>query len=666
MMECVWRPAGALPVFGGISPDDIYSEVTFSLDTGEKYKAVQNQSKYYRIEQGDAADPIVLHRDPPDNTGGDDCKNQSLLFAKLKTLYDRIPAGLFASACYCSSATDDLRKNIIAYDAFKKIFLDDHSGFYPFISLFNNYGSEPPVAVKIKENDSTMKDISRKVQIIEIQNTRRAKLSQERDRVLREIDELNRDTSGINNKISVLRIIISDLESVRELREELSSIKKEVLEEQNKLESMTAIKKEIEILFPQFRHLDCDDSEYLDSLQRIFIEIRNINEKIGLYRLAALKNKTTFVRIALAGGSSAAAAALFAAVDFSMAPNVRNIIIPAAAAFAMTVSAAMYILFRLYPKKSELTALLLDKDNIENRLKDILEKGRFQIEGYRLSELYEFFLQYFEDYIEYVDINTELKNLEREIKDSEYISATENRLSELNSSEKELRGKIGSLMTQIEINAENPPDAAAIEHMINIENGNLAGISIKTEEKKSILSKLDEELAQCRGVNDEYDALEKISVGIEKETSILRKRIKTLDLISSALSSAAEQREKMLVRKLVRRTHDIFHAVTENQHISAIDDLAIEKIIRLGELPEGMNLGLAHLLLMTIKLSISDFLIDSNMSLPLIIDEPFHFLDSHRLDRLRKVIEETALKRQIIILTHHQGRGDWGNYIELK
>jgi uncharacterized protein YhaN len=68
---------------------------------------------------------------------------------------------------------------------------------------------------------------------------------------------------------------------------------------------------------------------------------------------------------------------------------------------------------------------------------------------------------------------------------------------------------------------------------------------------------------------------------------------------------------------------------------------------------------------MSIKFALTDFFIDDKISLPLIIDDPFQFMDEERTLKLKDQITEISSRRQVIIFTHQKDKKNWGRHIEI-
>jgi len=72
-----------------------------------------------------------------------------------------------------------------------------------------------------------------------------------------------------------------------------------------------------------------------------------------------------------------------------------------------------------------------------------------------------------------------------------------------------------------------------------------------------------------------------------------------------------------------------------------------------------------HFIMLSLKLSLTDFLAEAGLSAPLILDDPFLFMDDEKIDNLRELVLDASEKRQVIIFTHKKNAADWGNYREI-
>ena len=124
----------------------------------------------------------------------------------------------------------------------------------------------------------------------------------------------------------------------------------------------------------------------------------------------------------------------------------------------------------------------------------------------------------------------------------------------------------------------------------------------------------------------------------------------------------SERSEEKQLRKLLDGTLDKFNHLTGNQYITKIDDAMLMRLITDNRMSEEMTPPVVHALLLSLKFTLSDFLINGEAAIPLLIDEPFQFMDDERCNRFRDLVSYISNKRQVIIFTHHSNKRNWGNY----
>ena len=124
-------------------------------------------------------------------------------------------------------------------------------------------------------------------------------------------------------------------------------------------------------------------------------------------------------------------------------------------------------------------------------------------------------------------------------------------------------------------------------------------------------------------------------------------------------------REEEQLKKLIDATFEKFNYLTNNQFIAKMDKKTLRDIIDNNKMSGKYNTTIIHPLILSLKIVLSDFLINSGFSLPLIIDDPFILMDTDRTKRFKEMIMKISKKRQVIIFTHLKDKKDWGKYIEL-
>ena len=181
---------------------------------------------------------------------------------------------------------------------------------------------------------------------------------------------------------------------------------------------------------------------------------------------------------------------------------------------------------------------------------------------------------------------------------------------------------------------------------------------------ENILNQLEVETAGSRYDNSDLDKIREEKSRLDEELSELNLHKNTMKYILALLDDSVTRREKRQLERLVTGTAKVFHTLTNNQYITDIGDGYIHDVLT-GHVTGEENATILHLLLLSIKIAVTDFLIDLNIPLPLIIDEPFQFMDDRRVQKLKSLLDDVAASRQVIIFTHNNNFKDWGSFIEL-
>jgi uncharacterized protein YhaN len=130
------------------------------------------------------------------------------------------------------------------------------------------------------------------------------------------------------------------------------------------------------------------------------------------------------------------------------------------------------------------------------------------------------------------------------------------------------------------------------------------------------------------------------------------------------MKEAVERRENRQMERLARKAMRHLNALSGNRFVGEIDESVIRSVVA-GDSAPALNPAALHAVILSIKLALTDFFIDLGAPLPLIIDDPFLYMDDERARNLKAVLDDIARGRQIIIFTHSSAFKDWGNFIEL-
>lgn len=268
--------------------------------------------------------------------------------------------------------------------------------------------------------------------------------------------------------------------------------------------------------------------------------------------------------------------------------------------------------------------------------------------------------------MEYTERTQDLINLKNTLKEADYLKAIEEKLDTLKNDEESIKGEIHNNLKALDIMKEIEPETDKIEGLINSIDKEIALIEEQLVIKMNIMSRIDEEIQRNPSASDDLGHM-----ALLKEKETMEKRLGTLDtnqqslrFILDLLDEIISAREKKNYGGLTTKTLNKFNYLTNNQYVTKIDESVIQRLIS-GETINDLGPSVIYELQATLKFAITDFIADSRISLPLIIDEPFQFMDDEREGRFRELLLEVSEKRQIILFTHHSDKKDWGRYIQL-
>ena len=95
--------------------------------------------------------------------------------------------------------------------------------------------------------------------------------------------------------------------------------------------------------------------------------------------------------------------------------------------------------------------------------------------------------------------------------------------------------------------------------------------------------------------------------------------------------------------------------------VRLLDDFGVEVLEPSGEElpPERLSRGAQDQLVLALRLAIADHVAD-DVRLPLVLDDPFPNWDAERLGQLRASLDRLARERQVVLLSHDDRFGGWG------
>ncbi len=674
MVDVLWGKFSDRKLLGDDVWNSLYLDLFFSLSDNGYYRICTTSDKNYRIQYiHNNAEKIIYSESKSEGQGGNRVQNyldddfESRMFLEF---LNRIDCAAFVSSSFVASSSDIPRDSFIELPVLKRIILDENTGFYnQYLNMNRTFergvsddGSLPPEVSRLEDKK---RDLEKKIQIMDISDSRHDKLRREKNTIQREVDELNSSLNSLNSQKEILNKIIENLHKVEELKDEFEDIKDEIQKEQQKIKSMTDMKTELDTLFPQFSEIDITDSTNLDRLQEVFNDIRNLNEKIDNYYFKREQKRRRLKRAAI--GVTAVALAALAAVLVKNGFNIFKdpyilIGIPGVACIA---NAAIAVSMRMVRRDSDLQKLEEEKKRFRERITILMEKSKVVLEDYKLTEIYELLLQYFEDYVNYTERKKDLALIKSSLKEEEYMVQIQKKLDELKKEEEIIKNEIHTSIDTLNIVDDIENETSKIEDLIGNIGIEVGIIKEKIETKERILQQIDNEFLEASGNSGAMNAVIEEKNGLDRILKKWKINRNSMEFITRMLTRAVERSEEKQLRKLLDGTLEKFNHLTGNQYITKIDDTAVLQMMTENRIAEEMTPPVIHALMLSLKFTLSDFIINENAAIPLLIDEPFQFMDDERCNRFRDLVSYISNKRQVIIFTHQSDKRNWGNFVEL-
>jgi uncharacterized protein YhaN len=673
MMDAVWGRFSDRKLLSDEVWNSLYLDILFSLSENGYYRICNTSDRSYRLQYVHSNGEKMLYSESKLDFAEGKIRNdfnpdfESRIF---REFLNRVDCNTFINSSFIPATTDITNDSVIDYAVLKKIILDDSTGFYNhFIKLNKSFelgvpsqNGLPPEVLRFEEKK---RELEKKIRIIDISDSRHEKLRREKNTVQQEVDELNNSLNSLNSQKEILNKIIENLTKVDELKDEFETIKDEIQKEQQKIKSITDMKTELDTMFPQFSDIDLADSTNLDRLQEVFNDIRNLNEKIdNFYFMRELRRKK-LKKIAVLITIGALSSIIFILIKNGFDIQKDMIFWAGIVGLSSVIDAGIALYLRMARRSKELVQLEDEKKRYKEKIIALMEKSKVELEDYKLTEIYELLLQYFEDYVNYTERKKDLARIKSSLKEEEYMIKIQKKLDALKKEEEIIKDEIHTSIDTLNIVDDIENETSKIEDLIQNIDMEAAIIKEKIETKEHILQQIDNEFVQVSGNNGAMSAIIEEKNGLDRVMKKWKVNQNSMQFITRMLTNAVERSEEKQLRRLLDGTIDKFNHLTGNQYITKIDAPVLMGMITENRLSEEMTPPVIHALLLSLKFTLSDFIINGDTTIPLLIDEPFQFMDDERCNKFRDLVSYISNKRQVIIFTHHSDKRNWGNFIEL-
>ncbi|HQO00895.1 MAG TPA: hypothetical protein PLI62_01410 [Spirochaetota bacterium] len=650
---------------------NFYLDILFSGPSG-KFRYVCNGEKTLSIKRcyDDSEDEIALF----DLSSGETKDLVSGLLEKkesesLGSFYEKVGSGTYMNTSFLPSPMDIVREGRLDHEVFKRIFVFDNSNFYLLYGeLHRNYGNGNAGLVReeIGRKVEQCRELDKQAKIIDIQSSKYEKLAKEKETIRADLDKLKVESIELMRKRDLLALILEKLNAKKEIEKKLDVINGDLGDEKNKEEEFSGLKKRMEQMFPRFIHFSELQKQNLKKIQELYRELRDVKEESEKFMSVVKQRGRILKNSVLAVNIASLVAIVFIMLNVIITlPRAEKLHVVYGILGLVGLSLAGLLGYSLYTARSKVIAWHVNRQReMEGMIQKLLVENNIDDTEYKIETVYEFLLQYFSEYTDYTEMQLEVLKLGSQLRGDDAVAEMKSDLKSAKADIRRLDSEIEADIYSLNMQKELPLDADVI-------NGYLADFNTEYEKRmkelgrqENILNQLEVETAGSGCDNSGLQNILDQKGRLEEELRELTLHANTMKYILDLMNDSVIRREKRQMERLIAGTAAVFHSLTSNQYITDIGEGYIRDLLE-GNISGEENTTVVHLLLLSIKIAVTDFLIDLNIPLPLIIDEPFQFMDDRRIQKLKTLLDDVAASRQVIIFTHNNNFKDWGSFIEL-
>lgn len=563
----------------------------------------------------------------------------------------------------------------VDFASISELFSNDSSDYYSIYKLLNNTFLSDDISFSkkninslISQKEKMIREAEKNIEISELKKQKSGKLNSELISLNNDKKILELKLNSLDNKIEKLSYFSEIRNKINNLNDKTEQIFSSIEMEKNKQSSIKELSSDLQKVYPQFSKLNKIQKENFDKIQETYKEIKdndNLIEKQieNNHKVTSFFKKTVFLL-------SVITVCLMLFLHFqeiySISKNMNIIINSVILSSYLIIIGINVFNFNKFIKFNPLIKLNTFKETKTNAFYQLLSDNELKVNDLTTDEIYEFLLQYFEEYGFYTEREDEIIQIKESLKDSSELQSQKKELKNLENKLKKYRNELKSIIQEIEIyenfSIEDFPIEDAKNYILNQKNE----FSEELENIVNLIEQIKSELNTQS--NDETEGAEFHS---KKEIHFgkleLLKEYKNAALfIRDTMEETIKNREEKILDTITDQTLDFFNKITNNSYSDKITKSQINNIINSGTISDIDNKSLIKMIDISIKLAVTESLGKINKNFPLIIDEPSVYLDKNRLENFKNIIKDFSKKRQIIIFTHDNNAfKKFGNFIKI-
>ncbi|HOF32547.1 MAG TPA: AAA family ATPase, partial [Spirochaetota bacterium] len=422
---------------------------------------------------------------------------QNLSDSMICRLITTITPQIFIDASFISSPFESFLEPYYSYDNINKIVSFSEDKFIDIHSKLKRSIYSDQISTRINNSflsnifyhENEIQKIKKELQIFDVHFSKIDKLSQELSEIKNRNQSIENELIEIESRTAFLHKSQEALANVFIIESKLNGLKNFVASEESKVSSIEAKKQKLNDRFSKFINLSETQRNNLNNIQLAYKYAIDAKDSLikRLKTIGILKNLCYAATASFFCASLAFPLAVhFFHQYFEQIKTLHKILIPSSGLFISILSIAI-LKFRL---KKDISIKLFNQRVAE--LKEILSKSDIPVSSEHFEDMFEFLLQYFEEYSEFLENENEIEDIENSLFPEEKINSVRQEILDL---EKNRTALLKSLES---INGERNSKNTAINKQIE---GNAEKVSVLKDELErniEILKRMNDEL-QARG-----------------------------------------------------------------------------------------------------------------------------------------------------------------------
>jgi len=571
----------------------------------------------------------------------------------LKRLHDLFNKASFSLLSYIPSPLDNQYYAQNFSESIKSILLLDRSLYYcsfkkiffPTVNQSGNYYEH--MADEIQDK---IKHCKTKLDLIELKEQRQKKALAEIKAITDEITMHNEAIAIYQKKLKLLDEYIEILNTAKNVTQQLQAIEQQIASLNEKLEKTEKYEKLIAAKYPQFKNFSQEKRNNIHAMQTIYRQIQSVSDEIETCifnhetKNHKLARNLLIINVILA----------FGILFLFMKPLFNAIALNRWLLLAILIgiqvaSAGYYIIYIMTHSIGKLIEPLQhQKEEYQIKLETLLNQNDIALEGISIDEIYEFLLQYFEEYNEYNEKQVDLLTIQMEIDEQKSLADLEQEKKKIESNYAFIKSQMDSFIQDIDCgHIETVEEAIAAK----------ADVQHYCDEKKMMIQALQNKLKEAPEEiadfnNDKLEVENEIHT-LEKELYAIKEKKRVMTIVKDSFNDAVERFYHDALTVLTHTVATMYPELTGGQ-FPHIDEEYIKKALYTS-FDSTAPASVKYLLYVTVVFGLYTMLQQQlpRIQLPLIIDDPFVLMDEDAIYNFTKVMQQWADSRQIIIFSHN-------------